>query len=576
MNSFDNNSVGRFRRPWCYHKRGISLDDHLGTNNNLDEDLLASKEGTSVYNMESEEIEEDSLAKRFAKILSCEEMADVHFILGSSNAQKLFRIPAHKLVLAVGSPVFKAMFYGPMATCTNSSEDIKLPDIEPIIFLEFLRYLYTDGIKLKRDNVVQLLYAARKYDIPGLERICVEYLKYSINEKNVLVIWQTAKLFDEKEFQYLCLKVIEKNAHQVLLGADFLELDHETVCFFLNDDLLRIDEVNLFRALARWGKNHCLRRGICPTRVNIREALGDAISLIRFPLMTEEQLIRNVASEGILEDDVLQTLLRNFKTWPRMENPKIFSNTPRAFQRLQNNLITVQRFTSYDNQIENHFTNRTLNFSVSQTIFIAGIGVYGPRKACTFYLKIFFNITKCGCPRPTTIEQEEKCVLIKCDGTTPIINVKFDNPFEVEPETCYQITAKITPTNRTTSIVRSKFNPLLYYTKAQEINYYYGTGGQKIVEAKIPNKCESVLFSFYWDELNDDESETTSVMPTTSAPSTPNPPPRPPLPKEYRMSRLSKLRRALSFTSDSRNTEPNPQDKLNLLKGQIPVIMFYA
>ena len=45
------------------------------------------------------------------------------------------RIPAHKYVLAVGSSVFYAMFYGGL----KSEEEIQVPDVEPAAFLTLLR-----------------------------------------------------------------------------------------------------------------------------------------------------------------------------------------------------------------------------------------------------------------------------------------------------------------------------------------------------------------------------------------------------------------------------------------------------
>lgn len=49
------------------------------------------------------------------------------------NIQK---IPSHKFVLATGSSVFFAMFFGGLADDTT---EIKVPDVEPTAFLTLLR-----------------------------------------------------------------------------------------------------------------------------------------------------------------------------------------------------------------------------------------------------------------------------------------------------------------------------------------------------------------------------------------------------------------------------------------------------
>ena len=51
-------------------------------------------------------------------------LSDVTFIVG--REQK--RIPAHKFILSIGSPVFYSMLHGGFATTQN---EIKVPDIEP-------------------------------------------------------------------------------------------------------------------------------------------------------------------------------------------------------------------------------------------------------------------------------------------------------------------------------------------------------------------------------------------------------------------------------------------------------------
>ena len=75
-----------------------------------------------------------SLKQRNAAMYNNDLMADVYFKVGpSGNCQ---RIPAHKYVLATGSSVFFAMFYGGLA---DKAGDIDIPDVEPTAFLNLLK-----------------------------------------------------------------------------------------------------------------------------------------------------------------------------------------------------------------------------------------------------------------------------------------------------------------------------------------------------------------------------------------------------------------------------------------------------
>ena len=96
-------------------------------------------------------------------------ISDVKFSVKDSNTdrQQPLVIPAHKYILAISSPVFFAMFYGQML---DTSDTIKLPDCDSDSFLELLRFLYCDEVKLTGSNVIQVLYLAKKYMIPSLYR----------------------------------------------------------------------------------------------------------------------------------------------------------------------------------------------------------------------------------------------------------------------------------------------------------------------------------------------------------------------------------------------------------------------
>jgi BTB/POZ domain-containing protein 3/6 len=64
-----------------------------------------------------------------------ELMADVYFVVSNGGLSSK-RFPAHKYVLATGSSVFFAMFYGTLA---ETREEIVVPDVEPDAFLKMLK-----------------------------------------------------------------------------------------------------------------------------------------------------------------------------------------------------------------------------------------------------------------------------------------------------------------------------------------------------------------------------------------------------------------------------------------------------
>ena len=82
------------------------------------------------------QVSKKCMKERIAVMFNNELMADVHFMVGSESTQR--RIPAHKFILATGSPVFYAMFYGSL----TGDKEVTIPDVEPEAFLKLLQWVY--------------------------------------------------------------------------------------------------------------------------------------------------------------------------------------------------------------------------------------------------------------------------------------------------------------------------------------------------------------------------------------------------------------------------------------------------
>lgn len=265
-----------------------------------------------------------SVKSRLLYLLNTGVLTDVTFLVGGSSLLTSVssssilipeRIVAHKFVLSMSSAVFDAMFNGQMAATDESA--IEIPDVEPSAFKALLRFLYTDEINVESETVMSILYAAKKYAVPALERECVEYLKDNISCDNVFMLLTQARLFDEPVLAQMCLEAIDKSTTEALASDGFTELDNETLCIVLARDSLGIRESKLFSAVTRWAEHACLRRGLDVTPHNLRAVLGKAVTLIRYPLMTVEEFAVQVAQSKILDDAELVQLFLYFTINPK-------------------------------------------------------------------------------------------------------------------------------------------------------------------------------------------------------------------------------------------------------------------
>jgi speckle-type POZ protein len=107
-------------------------------------------------------------------------LSDVTFIIRGQQ------FAAHKNILAMRSPVFAAMFLHP--TKEELTSEVKVEDVDPNVFQEVLRYMYTGLTRSTAMEVMAtgLLVAANKYLLDELKTRCETHLIRQMSAKNCL------------------------------------------------------------------------------------------------------------------------------------------------------------------------------------------------------------------------------------------------------------------------------------------------------------------------------------------------------------------------------------------------------
>lgn len=195
------------------------------------------------------------------------EAVDPH---GTSSSES---IPAHSFVLALRSPVFRAMFQSNMLEAV--SHQIVLNDCAEETVRDFISFLYTDRCpslqhherqipvplsapstashmvqhlhsdladtsdaggggcseEATTDRVEQLLMLACKYDVRRLQALCEQDLVERMNADNVASLLRLADTFGAARLKASALKFIATNATAVIGQASFFEhLSKELSC----------------------------------------------------------------------------------------------------------------------------------------------------------------------------------------------------------------------------------------------------------------------------------------------------------------------------------------------------------
>jgi speckle-type POZ protein len=136
------------------------------------------------------------LSNNLAKLLEGKKGADVVIKVGRETFY------AHKIVLAMRSPVFDAELYGPM--WDEEKQCLQIADMKPAVFRALLHFIYTDSLPAMHDNKVirHLLVAADRYAMGRMKLMCESILCKSLDAKSVVA---TLALAD----QHHCTKLRE-------------------------------------------------------------------------------------------------------------------------------------------------------------------------------------------------------------------------------------------------------------------------------------------------------------------------------------------------------------------------------
>ncbi|TRY62081.1 hypothetical protein TCAL_12261 [Tigriopus californicus] len=247
------------------------------------------------------------LSDRGGHLLETGLWSDCTFVVGIPPNTTAFR--CHKMLLAMASPVFEAMFYGGLF---NNEENIKILDVQPEAFHIMLEYIYTDEIRLNSfDLVCDICYSAKKYMLPTLVEKCTKYLWRDLNPKNACRAYEFAKLFDEAVLLEKSIELIRTHTREVVQEPSFDEIELTTLCVVLSQDITSASETQLFEAMVKWATKECGRKGFEATIEKKRACLGEALYLIRYLTLTAAEYANGPAQSGLLSQEESFAILMN-------------------------------------------------------------------------------------------------------------------------------------------------------------------------------------------------------------------------------------------------------------------------
>ena len=286
-----------------------------------------------------------TIRERCKFMFNNELLSDVTFQVVARDAEggskSMKKIPAHKFLLAISSPVFYAMFCGDLAEMKDS---IDVSDCDHKSLLELFRFVYSDEVNLNADNVMQVLYLAKKYMLPPLADKCSEFLRENLDVSNVFHVLPEAQKYEEKDLENHCWEVIDKDTDEAVKSDGFVTIEKSMLEELVERDSLNVREVELFKAVDCWAKKECEKQGLVAEGSVKRKILGERIvKAIRFPVMEQQEFADVVLDCDILTKKESFDLMKYFN-WV-LKFPMGFSEAIRPGS-LQVQRIKMSRFRS--------------------------------------------------------------------------------------------------------------------------------------------------------------------------------------------------------------------------------------
>eukprot|EP00088_Acartia_fossae_P059657 TRINITY_DN7102_c0_g1_i2.p1 TRINITY_DN7102_c0_g1~~TRINITY_DN7102_c0_g1_i2.p1 ORF type:complete len:813 (-),score=304.37 TRINITY_DN7102_c0_g1_i2:88-2526(-) len=200
---------------------------------------------------------ENLIPNLMSKFYDQQTWTDVVFHLADGSS-----VRAHKLILAISSPVFEGMFYGPMAD--QGANEFKVEDVKPVGFRRLVQFVYTSrSMSWKAEEPEEwwhILEAANKY----LNTRLVEQIESKLREiskkeagKGVILrhLNMATRCSFETNVKSVFLNSVIKNTSKLIQSEMWGNLDEQAIMTVYNQEFLAANEGELYVGAKSW----CLR-----------------------------------------------------------------------------------------------------------------------------------------------------------------------------------------------------------------------------------------------------------------------------------------------------------------------------
>ncbi|GIX85994.1 kelch-like protein 2 [Caerostris extrusa] len=182
----------------------------------------------------------------FKDLLDSQELVNITLETEDGGQQK-----AHLEILAAISPYFRRL----IGTFKNNAwETISVPGTSKDTLAEIVNYIYTGQVSLREERVKPLIDAAELLVVPGVVKLCKQFLASNISVSNCIGRFNFATSYQYADLKEKALTFILANFEDVYKSNEsFIELQIDDLVSILSSDLLNVnDEGDRVLAMLKW------------------------------------------------------------------------------------------------------------------------------------------------------------------------------------------------------------------------------------------------------------------------------------------------------------------------------------
>ncbi|KAH7717381.1 BTB/POZ domain-containing protein 6-A [Aphelenchoides avenae] len=171
-------------------------------------------------------------------------------------------------------------------------------------------------MELNVETAVGAAFVAKKYMVASTYSAAVTFLTTELSKERVCELLKclpSLGLLEEVGGTFW--DTFDREAEAILLSPEFLDVNYEALREILARDTICARETTIYSQTIEWAKAELRRQSKSSSSEEqetevadegVRELLGEAIRLIRFPAMTIKEFSQGPAKSGVLTDEVIE------------------------------------------------------------------------------------------------------------------------------------------------------------------------------------------------------------------------------------------------------------------------------